>query len=288
MTFRSPHLILLLLSFSLSCNLINPSEKVPTFLLLDSVKLQSVIPTVHGSVSHKIKDVWVYYNRQLLGAYELPARVPILAEGNGEIEMVAGIYEDGLSGLRAKYPFYTVDTLPFLSSPGNSVHYTPVFRYRTTDTPAISYFIEDFEQGNSFIASYGDTSFVKTNNPADVMEGSWSSKLVVSDTASFGESRTLQGFTFPPNKIAYLELNYKSDIRFVLRVHVTTTSGSQTTIDLTGLNPSSVWNKIYFNFGGFAATYQNATFQFILSANLPSGVSEGTVLIDNFKIIHFN
>lgn len=288
MKYRQLFLFFVFAFWLSSCNIINPKEEVPTFIYLDSVKLQSIAPSIHGSVSHKITDVWVYYNLQLLGAYQLPAKVPVLASGHGQLQLVAGIWEDGLSGIRAKYPFHTVDSLNFDASPGNTIPYTPTFRYRTTDIPAITYFVEDFEQGNSFIPRYGDTSFVKTNASEDVFEGSWASKLVVTDSNSFGESATLQSFSLPPNKMCYLELNYKSEIPFVLRVFVTTSSGATTTIDLTGINATEKWNKIYFNFGGFPATYQNATFRFILSANLPAGKNSGTVLIDNFKIIHFN
>ncbi len=283
-----PRLILLLIIGISSCNIINPKEDVPTYIKFDSVKVESVVPAIHGSVSHKITDVWVYYNRQLLGAYELPASVPILASGHGQVQLVAGIWQDGLSGIRTRYPFYTVDTVDLDASPGNTFHYSPTFRYRTTDTPAVSYFIEDFEQGNSLIPRYGDTSFVKTSNPADVFEGSWSSKLTLSDTDRYGESSTLQSFAFPPTRPCFLEFNYKSDVPFQLDVYVTTLSGNTSTISLTGINPSNKWNKLYFNFGGFVATYQNASFRFIFHANLPANKTEGSVWLDNFKIIHFN
>ena len=88
-------------------------------------------------------------------------------------------------------------------------------------------------------------------------------------------------------KNADLELNYKSDIPFVIRTLVLK-GGAQTTIDLTGINPSSKWGKIYYNFGGFPTKFQNSTFKFIISAELPADKTQGKVLIDNFKIIHFN
>ena len=84
------------------CNLVNPKEDIPTYISMDSVFLQSTVPVIHGSVSHKITDVWVYYNRELLGAYQLPARVPVIAKSRGQLQIVAGIWEDGLSGIRAK------------------------------------------------------------------------------------------------------------------------------------------------------------------------------------------
>lgn len=268
------------------CDLVNPKEDIPTYIKIDSVFLQSTVPAIHGSVSHKITDVWVYFNRELLGAYQLPARVPVIAKQRGQLQVVAGIWEDGLSGIRAKYPFYTVDTFTFDPQPAGSIAHIPKFIYRTSDSLATEYKVEDFEQGNSFTRRYGDTTFMKTNLPGEVFEGSWSSKLELQDTVTVGESITVESYTLPTNRNCYLELNYKNDIPFVLRVLINQ-NGSQTTVDLTGINPTGKWGKIYYNFGGFPTTFQNATFRFILSAILPAGKSKGTVLIDNFKIIYF-
>ncbi len=276
---------LLLIAFQ-ACNMVNPKETIPTYIQIDSVHLESTVPAIHGTVSQKITDVWVYYNRQLLGAYQLPAKVPVITNGRGELEIIGGIWDDGLSGVRAKYPFYTVDTFSFDASPANIIKYTPTFHYRTADSESTNYFVEDFEQGNSFERLNGDTTFVKTNIPEDVFEGIWSSKLELSDTVSFGECITVQEFTLPAGRMCYLELNYKSDIPFVLRTQIKK-FGVTTNVDLTGINPTTKWNKIYFNFGGFPNAFQPATFRFLLDAKLLDGVTHGKILIDNFKIINF-
>lgn len=270
------------------CNMINPKETIPTFIQIDSVQLLATNPSLHGSVSHKITDVWVYYNRQLLGAYQVPAKIPVLASSNGELEILAGIWENGLSGTRAKYPFYTLDTFYFSPQPGKIISHQPVFNYRPVDSLNTSYFFEDFEQGNSFERLFGDTTFVKTSDPSEVFEGSWSDKLDLHDTITSGQAISIQQFTLPSDKMCYVELNYKSDIPFVMRTKVTK-SGASETLDMIGINASpSKWGKIYFNFGPYVATYQNAAFKFVFEAKLPDGVTQGKVLIDNFKVIHFN
>ena len=266
--------------------MVNPKESIPTYIKIDSVHLTSTAPLIHGSVSQKITDVWVYYNRQLLGAFQLPAKVPVICSTRGELEIVAGIWDNGLSGTRAKYPFYTVDTFSFDPSPAGIINHIPTFNYRTADSLSTAYFIEDFEQGNSFGPLYGDTSFIKTNLPGDVFEGNWSNKLELSETAKFGQSATIQEFTLPNDKMCYLELNYKNDIPFELKAEVHQLS-SVFNVKLIGMNTTDKWGKIYVNFGTVAASYPNATFKFVLEATLPSGKTTGKVLIDNFKIIHF-
>ncbi|MCC7028994.1 MAG: hypothetical protein IT257_01725 [Chitinophagaceae bacterium] len=281
--------VLLLCSlFAISgCNIVNPKEEIPTYIQIDSVQLISDAPATHGSVSQKITDVWVYYNLQLLGAYELPARVPVLAAGKGQLQVIAGIWDNGLSGTRAKYPFMTVDTFSFDSKPAETVFHTPQFKYRTNNTPPITYFVEGFEQGNSFTKRNGDTTFTKTNNPAEVYEESWASKVELHDTVNTFESITTQDFLLPPNKECYMELNYKSDIPFMVRVEMLYQS-TYLTSDVIGLNSKDGWTKVYINLKGFASTYQNAKFKIILKGELPDGSSSSKTIIDNFKILYYN
>jgi len=279
------HFLLVIIAFQ-ACNMVNPKETIPTFIKIDSVRLISTDPTIHGSVSQKITDVWVYYNRQLLGAFQLPAKVPVLSTTRGELQIVAGIWDNGLSGTRAKYPFYTLDTFSFSPSPTATLHHIPTFNYRTADSLSTVYLNYDFEQGNAFGPLYGDTTFIKTNTPEDVFEGNWSDKLELSDSAKFGQSATVIDYTLPNDKMCYLELNYKNDVPFELKAEVHQSS-SVFNVKLIGVNTSDKWGKIYVNFGTIAASYPNATFKFVIEATLPTGKTSGKVLIDNFKIIHF-
>lgn len=270
-----------------ACNMINPKETIPTFIQIDSVHLAPTVPSKHGSISHKITDVWVYYDRQFLGAYELPAKVPVISEGRGQLQIVAGIWDNGLSGTRAKYPFYTVDTFTFTASPAQTIYHTPQFTYRTTDTPAITYIVENFEQGNGFAKYSGDTSMVRTNTPGELLEGDWSGKITLDTAATSAQTITLESYSLPANQNAYLEINYKSEVPISMQTRVYY-QGAWTTYDIIGLKARDSWTKVYLKLSGFSATYQNAKFRFIMSSSLPSGMNKATVLIDNFKIIYFN
>lgn len=270
-----------------ACNMINPTEKIPTYIEVDSVNVVSTVPATHGSNSHKITDVWAYYNYELLGAYELPARIPILAEGKGQLQLLAGIWDNGLSGTRTKYPFYNVDTLSFNSSPTNVIKYSPKFTYRTADTPAIKYFAEGFEQGNIFIPLSGDTSIIKTGEPSEVFEGDWSGKMVLTTDNPTGEAITSQEFYLTPNRDAYMELNYKSDMPFDIRTQVLY-QGSTISSDVMSYKAREGWTKVYINLSGFAAAFQYGKFKFVIKSSLPNSLTSARLLIDNFKIIYYN
>ncbi|HPI54266.1 MAG TPA: hypothetical protein PLU10_06200 [Chitinophagaceae bacterium] len=270
-----------------ACNMINPKETIPTFIQIDSVHLAPTVLSKHGSISHKITDVWVYYDLQFLGAFELPAKVPVITEGRGQLQIVAGIWDNGLSGTRAKYPFYTVDTFTFSASPAQTLFHTPQFNYRTTDTPAITYTVEDFEQGNGFTKYSGDTSLVRTNTSGELFEGDWSGKITLDSAATSSQIITIENYSLPANQDAYLEMNYKCDVPISMQTRINY-QGAWTTYDIIGLKARDNWTKVYLKLSGFSATYQNGKFRFIIASSLPSGMDKATVLIDNFKIIYFN
>ena len=270
-----------------ACNMINPKETIPTFIQIDSVHLAPTVLSKHGSISQKITDVWVYYDLQFLGAFELPAKVPVITEGRGQLQIVAGIWDNGLSGTRAKYPFYNVDTFTFSASPAQTIFHTPQFTYRTKDTPVITYNVEDFEQGNGFTKYSGDTSMVRTNTSSELFEGDWSGKITLDSAATSSQIITIESYSLPANQDAYLEMNYKCDVPISMQTRVYY-QGAWTTYDIIGLKARDNWTKVYLKLSGFSATYQNGKFRFIIGSSLLSGKDKATVLIDNFKIIYFN
>ena len=63
--------------------------EVPTYLVIDSFSFETF--PGQGANSTAITDVWVYDNTGLLGAYELPAEIPVLGKGKKQITLFPGI-----------------------------------------------------------------------------------------------------------------------------------------------------------------------------------------------------
>jgi hypothetical protein len=61
-----------------SCELINPVEEIPSFIQIDSFVMEDNVLADEGSLSHDIRDAWVFIDDEMIGIYELPARIPIL------------------------------------------------------------------------------------------------------------------------------------------------------------------------------------------------------------------
>ena len=88
-------LILLVLS---SCQK-EDTGGIPTYLKIDNITLDE------GNTTSNITDAWVYVNGQLQGVYELPAKFPVLEQGNTDIKVYAGIKNNGIAARRVHILF---------------------------------------------------------------------------------------------------------------------------------------------------------------------------------------
>ena len=92
----------------------------PAWIEVDSLSLTTT--PAQGTNSHRFTDAWVYVNSNLVGAFELPARVPILAEGNTNIIIFPGVQLNGLTALRTPY-LKTVRYEQYMDIvPGETIH----------------------------------------------------------------------------------------------------------------------------------------------------------------------
>ena len=134
-----------------SCNFYNPSEKVPAYLHIDSFDLKGNYDS-SGTLSHSITDVWVIIDNEFIGAFELPADIPVLKEGSHKITLKAGIKENGIANTRLPYPFYApyVATINLQANKTDTIR--PVIYYN--DGAYRMVFNEDYENPNyAFIKS---------------------------------------------------------------------------------------------------------------------------------------
>jgi hypothetical protein len=102
MQYKYTVLLALILVVFLFCQCTEKGS-VPGYIRIDQVK-------VDGEYNPGIYDAWVYVNDYLIGVYELPANIPIIATDEAKISIGAGIKVNGLSGNRARYPFYNFYT----------------------------------------------------------------------------------------------------------------------------------------------------------------------------------
>ncbi len=280
------HLLLLCCAMQLaiwlgSCNIINPKEATPYFLQIDSANLAPTDLLVHGDVSKKITDIWVYQNNKLLGTYEIPAKVPILPEGGNNIDVLAGVFRNGISTNRIAYPFYEFKNIPITWAPGTITHYTPTFTYVAKEQMKM-YVHENFEIGNSFTPTNADTPVIRTTA---AKYGNYCGHIVVDEGHQISNNVIAEKISIPNNIPYYIELDYKCDIPFDVSLLCISASGIITQNVVGSVNIKQNWNKIYLDAGALASAVKNKYYSVVISVTKPLNNSVGNVWIDNVKLI---
>lgn len=271
-----------------ACNMVNKSEPVPTYVKIDSVILDIENPSTQGSAAHNITSVWMYYNNNPVGIFDIPCYVPVITEGDkGTISVIPGITLNGLVDLQPQYSFYTFDTLALITNPGGTVNYTPVTRY----TKAAKFpYLEDFEVGNSFLPFTpeltDDTSIHRISDKSLVFEGGGSGYISLSADFPFSENISNNGFSIAVGE-AYVEINYKSTVPFEVGLYNTLSSGVDIYEYIMGVKSTDTWKKIYIDLATYRGNYPGTNYKLMIKASLPDGESSGFVLLDNIKVVTY-
>jgi hypothetical protein len=276
-------LVVLLLSMAGACDVINPAEKVPAYLELNHFSVQSNY-TTQGSNSHKIRDAWVYVDNEYIGTYELPAQFPVLADGIHRLTIGAGILDNGIASTRVAYPFYRFYEADVTFRAGE------IFKIDTVPVsyfPALSYtWFEDFEGSGYSLDTTSSSLANLAVETTQVFEGSKSIKMEVTSSANVLECATVNAYQIPVGSECYLEINYKCDQAFVMGI-IANIPGSTVKVGVISFNPSPDWNKTYVNLKKTIGTYGTAfDYNVYFRLDLADGASQGTVYMDNLKLIH--
>ncbi|MEL7340307.1 MAG: hypothetical protein AAGM67_07465, partial [Bacteroidota bacterium] len=95
--------LIALLMITSACN---QAEPLPVYLNLQAPTVQ-IAPNENARAEVGIKDLWIEHNGNNLGVFRVPRTVPLLPDPTGDqLFIFGGIFENGLSSLRARYPFW--------------------------------------------------------------------------------------------------------------------------------------------------------------------------------------
>ncbi len=261
-----------------SCQLFDRPEAVPAYLYIRPFTLTTDAQT-EGSASSKITDAWVYVNDQPVGTVEIPAKIPVLQEGNQKITIAPGIMKDGKSVERVIYPFYKGFSLNLDLQPGVIDTVNPSTTYADGLT---FHMINDFELGNDF------TGMSLTGDPQKVFEGMNSGEIlintVIPDFEASSSGRVLPG----KGTRIFLEMDYRCDGPFKVYLQSNDFLNAKFVQHyIITVTKKEVWNKIYIDLTNAVSGNPADTYQLIFKGSLPEGANVASYLFDNVKIVSF-
>jgi hypothetical protein len=222
-------------------------EVIPAYIHIDSVNLKTTA-NVDGTNSHNIPDAWVYVDNQLVGDFELPATIPIPANGTHVVQVAPGIRENGATAEREPYPFYTLWSQTMNLVPKTVTVVKPVSNYTSYSHPFD--WSENFElAGLSLVDTVGTDTTIRRDT-LKPFEGRVSGSVYLDGKPGkvagshhytfFCQSAT--SFPRPVGSPVYMEINYKCNNKFSVGLINVSDNNS---ISYVFFNPNPTWKKMY-------------------------------------------
>jgi hypothetical protein len=272
--------------FISGCEVINPSDPIPSYLIIEPYQLTT--SSSEGSNSEKLTEAWLYVNSEFLGAYSLPATVPVLAAGQSEVILFPGVRLNGIASTPDIYPFYTTYEVDTVLIPSEKVVLAPKIKY--SENVAFSA-VENFDFNHPLLNDLdGDPMTQVVLSTEDVFEGEASGKIVLTaEHPDIQVSTILQYTDLPTNGTpVFLELNYRNNVEFALGVIGIEINPPGISDYFYVFNQQEEWNKIYIELTERLRVSQFQKYQIAFRANFNSSSGESNVIyLDNLKLVHF-
>jgi hypothetical protein len=258
------------------------SEKgsVPGYLSIEKI-------VVEGEDNIGVCDAKIYIDGYLIGTFELPANVPVIAEGLTDITVMAGIKVNGLSGNRTAYPFYKNFETTVEFEPTKTITLSPLVSYANWTE---FLFRENFENNEVlFTTEYIDTDTNYIITDIDKFSGSKSALFFVDSSRRHFEVKLDKYFERPGLNDytgTFLELNYRGTEYLLVGLYVLY-MGSVEDVDIVYVTPSDNWKKIYVDIGSNISRYtEGTTYSVYLSSYHEANDSLTTFgFIDDIRLV---
>lgn len=267
-----------------SCDIINPAEQIPGFVLIDEVNLQP--DPNQGADTHRATHIIAAIDGVSFGGFPLPAKIPVLGDGEQRILLQAGVEQNGMSGSAVAYPFYERKELTLDLAEEEEFDFAMDIGY---DEDAIFGYLEDFEFGNSLTIDL-DGNPLSSVQPSTVesASGNRSGQITLSQEAP---SLAVASAVIVPNvpsdgSAVFIELDYRNEVEFAVGL-VGISGNDEFPIEFLGLRVSEDWNKVYINLTNLILESGLNEFRVLITADYSGVNEEQNIFLDNLKFIHF-
>lgn len=251
------------------------------------VETPVVVDAAGQGISSKITDMWVYVNDQPAGVWEPGKRIPLIASGNANVKLIAGVRKNGITDDRIQYPFYATWQQQVDLVPEQTLTLAPQFRYYDN----LNIWLADFNTGLRFDTVDCTASMVLVDSDSTLVDQGLRNGRINLDPEHSMYRGVSSGDPFTnTGNVALLEVDYRSDTRLLIGVRYTL-SGVQYEVAYLYAVPtrkadgSMPWNKIYVDLGEPWNTGGALDKRFYIKAQLENGATSGVVEVDNIKLV---
>lgn len=286
-----------ILLLATSCVKNNPD---PSWIQIEkwTVEANPNIQDEPASLHHNISEAWVYVDNELIGVFELPAKIPVLKDGSKQVRIYPAMKNNGISATKKIYPFMEIygETVELVKN--ETVTISPVTRYKD----ATKFWIEDFEDASPQIVN-SSSSLVTIQRVTDPtilvseINGQHFGRITLTSTNNVYSASTtanangVLNMPLPSGKDVYLEIDYYTTNNITTGLLAISTDGAtdNPNVQINAQDASEIrWKKIYVQLDEVVSYSTTANrFEITFNAVLDEGDTEGEINIDNIKAVYF-
>jgi hypothetical protein len=247
------------------------------------------LQTTRDSATTNIRHAWIFVGGDFLGAYSLPASVPVLKEGVQSLKIFGGIDKDGISATPDMYPLYTEYSQDATLNSGKTTIVHPKIQYIAG---VKTLFSEDFEGGNNFAE---DIDADKTNNlqiiTSNVLYGKRAGRIQLDENHPICQVAAVTALQdLQADKEIYLEVDYLTEGNLGVGVTGLDAAGVRVNHFFLYLRPTNAKNKVYITLTKKLINVNLQQAKLMFSAELPKENGAFTkkkadIWLDNVKIL---
>jgi hypothetical protein len=262
-------------------------EAIPFYVRIEPFQVNAP----GGTGGQEITEGWLYAGVDFLGAFTLPAVVPVLPSADQtKLIVFPGVKENGIAATPNIYPFLTRWETTVTPQPGDTVVLQPVSEY----DPAAEF--PWGPEGKSFAGGSSEGLENQDTDPvtafgvttADAFDGH--SVLLHVDAQNPVMEVVTDPVELPTSggQQVWLEMHYRNDVPFVLGL-IAYDPDPEYLEGVFVFNVRPGWNKIYFNITEQVAVLRQNQYRlfFRLNLNDAGSATEGSVWLDNIRLVHF-
>lgn len=268
------------------------AEQIPAYLSIQPFTVSGE----GGAAWHKFTDGWLYVNGEFLGAYTLPATVPVLAEGNSEVILYPGVKENGIAATPNLYPFMLKYTANVVLQPAQTTVIRPATGYDPDVKFAWGLDRSTFDSGSTVVITDRDADQARSFQITS--DGGFAGKGIVMevDTPHIVMEIATEKAELPTVReySTWLEMHYKCDVPFTLSLVGQDNSSGEQFFPVYQFNTTGdSWNKIYLNLTESLLLSKmlrhGLYFRVALTKDLNGNYQQvrGKVQLDNLRILHY-
>ena len=274
-----------LIIITASCEKFSGDQTIPAYLSIDSIYLTTDYYS-QGTASQKITDAWVTVDDEFIGAFELPAKFPVLKNGKHKVTVYPGVKKDGIAATRISYNFYSPIMKDVKFAPDST---SRIGILKTTyQSTALFPWREDFDQvGLSLDTTTRSTAWIQHTPVGSPLtfEGNHSGLVVLDSLHDFFECQTHLEYVIPSAPV-FLEMNFNTTNTLNVGVFTYGSTSLYQTPVITLLPTKGAWKKIYIDLTTTLNAYSGMlTYRVYLGTFKDAGLKQSTILLDNFKVV---